>query len=192
MQALKQDRRADYRDVLNAPAHMVAEVIDGALHTQPRPDPRHAWASSGLGARIGPPFNYGDGGPGGWWSIREPELHLGKDILVPDLAGWRREWMPDYPDTAWCGVAPDWACEVLSPGTRKTDLYEKRPIYAQEGVAHLWLVDPLARGLEAFELRAGQWVPIASLKDDDAVSVPPFEAIAFSLADLWPDSPAAL
>ena len=115
MQALKQDRRADYQDVLNAPAHLVAEVIDGALHTQPRPAPRHAWASSGLGARINPPFNYGDGGPGGWWIVDEPELHLGEDILVPDLAGWRRERMPDYPDTAWFAIAPDWVCEVLSP-----------------------------------------------------------------------------
>ncbi len=186
MQALKQEHRADYRDVLNAPAHMVAEVIDGALHTQPRPAPRHAWASSGLGARIHPPFNYGDGGPGGWWIVFEPELHLGEDILVPDLAGWRRARMPDYPDTAWFGAAPDWACEVLSPGTRKIDLYEKRPIYAREGVLHLWFVDPLARGLEAFELRDGQWLLIASLKDDDAVSVPPFDAITFSLGDLWP------
>ena len=190
MRALKKDRPADYRDVLNAPSHMVAEVIDGALHTQPRPAPRHAWASSGLAGRINPPFNYGDGGPGGWWIVFEPELHLGKDILVPDLAGWRRERMPEYPDTAWFAIAPDWACEVLSPGTRKMDLYEKRPIYAREGVLHLWLVDPIARGLEAFELRDGQWLLIASLKDNDPVSVPPFDAITFSLSDLWPDSPA--
>jgi len=110
-------------------------------------------------------------------------------ILVPDLAGWRRERMPDYPDTAWFAISPDWVCEVLSPGTRKIDLFEKRPIYAREGIAHLWFVDPLARGLEAFELRDGQWVLIASLKDDDAVSISPFEAIAFNLGDLRPDNP---
>ncbi len=191
MPALKRDRRAGYRDVLNAPAHMVAEVIGGVLHTQPRPAPRHAWASSGLGARIGPPFNFSDGGPGGWWVVREPELHLGEDIVVPDQAGWRRERMPVYPDTACMTLAPDWVCEVLSPGTRRLDLHEKRPVYTREGVSHLWFVDPLARSLEAFELRDGQWVPVASLKDDAAVSVPPFEAISFSLGDLWPDSPAA-
>ena len=188
---LQQARRAGYQDVVDAPPHMVAEVIDGALHTQPRPAARHAWASSGLGARISPPFNYGDGGPGGWWIVFEPELHLDEDILVlPDLAGWRRETMPDYPDAPWFEVAPDWVCEVVSPGTRKLDLYEKRPIYAREGVSHLWFVDPLARGQEAFELREGQWVLIASLKDDDSVSVPPFEAISFSLGDLWPETPA--
>ncbi len=190
-QALRQGRGADYRDVLGAPPHLVAEVVDGSLRTQPRPAPRHAWASSGLGARISPPFNYGDGGPGGWWIVDEPELHLGEDILVPDLAGWRRERMPQFPDTAWFDVAPDWACEVLSPRTRKIDLYEKRPIYAREGVVHLWFVDPLARGLEAFELQDGQWLLIASLKDDEDVTVPPFEAITFSLGDLWPDGPVS-
>ena len=188
-QALRQGRRATYQDVLDVPPHMVAEVLDGTLHTQPRPASRHAWASSGLGARIGPPFNYGDGGPGGWWIVDEPELHLAEDILVPDLAGWRRERMPEYPDTAWFDMPPDWVCEVLSPGTRKIDLFAKRPIYAREGVTHLWFVDPLARGLEAFELRDGQWVLVASLKDDDAVNVPPFAAITFNLGDLWPDGP---
>ena len=185
-QALRQ-RKANYQDVLDAPPNMVAEVLDGTLHTQPRPASRHAWASSGLGARISPPFNYGDGGPGGWWIVDEPELHLAEDILVPDLAGWRRERMPEYPDTAWFDMPPDWVCEVLSPGTRRIDLYEKRPIYAREGVSHLWFVDPLACGLEAFELRDGQRVLIASLQDDDAVSIPPFAAITFSLGDLWPD-----
>ena len=188
-QALRQGRRATYQDVLDAPPHMVAEVLDGTLHTQPRPASRHAWASSGLGARIGPPFNYGDRGPGGWWIVDEPELHLAEDILVPDLAGWRRERMPEYPDSAWFDMPPDWVCEVLSPGTRRIDLYGKRPIYAREGVSHLWFVDPFARGLEAFELRSEQWVLIASLKDDDAVCIPPFEAITFTLGDLWPDGP---
>ncbi|MCY4230039.1 MAG: Uma2 family endonuclease [Alphaproteobacteria bacterium] len=190
MQALKQNRRADYQDVLNAPAHMVAEVIDGALHTQPRPAPAHALASSALGNDLGNPFQFGRGGPGGWWILDEPELHFGEDVLVSDLAGWRRERMPRLPDTAYFTLAPDWVCEVLSPGTRRFDLYEKRPVYAREGVPYLWMVDPLDRGLEAFELRDGQWVLIASLKDDDAVSVPPFEAISFSLSDLWPDGPA--
>ena len=178
---------ATYQDVLDAPPHKVAEIIAGTLHTQPRPASPHALASSYLGDELVGPFGKGSGdGPGGWWIIDEPELHLGTDILVPDLAGWRKDTMPDYPDAAFFDIAPDWACEVLSPSTRKIDLLEKRPIYAREGVKHLWFVDPTAKGLEAFELREGQWVLIATLKDDDPVSVPPFDAITFSLADLWP------
>ena len=178
-------RRATYRDVLEAPEHVVAEIIDGTLHTHPRPAPRHAAASSGLGGKLWPAFHGGDAGPGGWWIIDEPELHLGEDIVVPDLAGWRRTRMPELPDTAYFALAPDWVCEVLSSSTRKVDLHEKRPVYAREGVAHLWLIDPTDRTLEAFERHEGQWLLIGSAKDDESVSIRPFDAITFSLGDLW-------
>ncbi len=178
-------RRATYRDVLAAPPHMVAEIVSGALHTHPRPAARHARASSALGAKIGDPFDYGSG-PGGWWILDEPELHLADDILVPDLAGWRRERMPDFPDTAFFSLAPDWACEVLSPSTRDFDLHGKRPIYAREGTGHFWLVDPAAHSLEAFALRGAAWVRIAALQGSGPVSVAPFEAISFPLDALWP------
>ena len=143
-------RPASYRDVLDAPAHMVAELIEGALHLHPRPASRHALAGSSLGIEIGGPFQKGRNGPGGWWILDEPELHLGPDVLVPDLAGWRRERMPDFPDTPWFELPPDWVCEVLSPGTRRTDLTDKRRLYATAGVADLWFVDsgcPDPRGL---------------------------------------------
>ena len=178
--------RATYQDVLDAPAHRVAEIVDGALYTHPRPAMPHALARSVLGRRVGSAYHDKTGSPGGWWIIGEPELHLGEDILVPDLAGWRRERMPEYPETAYFTLAPDWVCEVLSVSTRRLDLHGKRPIYAREGVAHLWLVDPADRALEAFELRDGQWVPIASAKDADPVCIRPFDAVAFSLGNLWP------
>ena len=126
---------ATYQDVLDAPVHQVAEIIDGNLYTHPRPSMPHALATSALGHDLGNPFQFGRGGPGGWWIIDEPELHLGEDILVPDLAGWCRERMPDYPDTAYVTLAPDWVCETLSSSTRKVDLHGKRPIYAREGMA---------------------------------------------------------
>ena len=177
--------RATYQDVLDAPEHVVAEIIGGTLYTHPRPGSRHATASSVLGARLGMAFHSGDGGPGGWRILDEPELHLGDEIVVPDLAGWRRERMPELLDTAYFTLAPDWTCEVLSASTRKLDLVRKRPIYAREGIAHLWLVDPVERILEAFELREGQWVLIASVEDDEPVSIAPFEAITFGLGELW-------
>ena len=179
-------RRATYQDVLDAPPHRVAEIVDGVLHTSPRPAMPHALATSSLGNDLSNPFQFGRGGPGGWWIIDEPELHFGEDILVPDLAGWRRERMPDFPDAAYCTLAPDWACEMLSPSTRRLDLLGKRPVYARESVGHMWIVDPADRTLEAFELRDGQWVLIATAKDDDPVQIRPFEAVTFSLGDLWP------
>lgn len=179
-------RKASYRDVLDAPEHMVAEIVKGALHVQPRPAFRHAIAGSSLGMAIGNPFQWGRGGPGGWWIVDEPELHFGEDVLVPDLAGWRRERMPEPPDEAYITLAPNWVCEILSPSTRKFDLEEKRPVYAREGVDHLWLVDPAAGTLEAFALEDGAWTPAGAARDNEPVSFPPFEAVSFPLGALWP------
>ena len=178
--------RATYQDVLDAPPHQVAEIVDGVLYTNPRPAAPHALAASMLGGYLTVPFRGSQGGPGGWWIIFEPELHLGDDILVPDLAGWRRTRMPSYPETAYFTLAPDWVCEILSPSTRRLDLEAKRPVYARKHVRHLWLVDPAERTLEAFELTAGAWTRIATAADDEPVRIAPFEAVSFSLADLWP------
>jgi Uma2 family endonuclease len=184
---LPRPRPATYQDVLASPENMVAELIRGALHLHPRPAPRHARASSSIGGELYGPFDRGRGGPGGWVILDEPELHLGSDVLVPDLAGWRRERMPTLPASAWFELAPDWVCEVLSPGTRRLDLTEKRHIYGEAGVAWLWLVDPEDRTLEAFELRAGAWVLAAALADDAEARVAPFDAVAFPLSALWTD-----
>ena len=178
--------RATYQDVLDAPAHRVAEIVGGTLYTNPRPALPHALATSSLGVELGGRFGRGRGGPGGWWIIDEPELHFGDEILVPDLAGWRLERMPKLPDAAFVTLAPDWVCEVLSTSTRKLDLCGKRPIYAREGVGHLWLVDPVNRTLEAFELRDREWALIASAQDNDPISIRPFEAVTFGLGGLWP------
>lgn len=183
----KIQRPATYQDVLDAPPNMVAELVAGALHLQPRPASLHGLAGSSLGMEVGGPFQRGRGGPGGWWIIDEPELHLGEDVLVPDLGGWRRDRMPEYPVVPAFDLAPDWVCEILSPGTRQFDLTEKRTLYGEAGVPHLWFVDPDARALEAFENKDGSWMLITALKDDDPVSVPPFDAIEFPLSALWPD-----
>jgi Uma2 family endonuclease len=179
-------RKPSYADILALPEHLVGEILGGELHTHPRPSPRHARAYSALGGNLWDPFDGGTGGPGGWWILDEPELHLGPDIIVPDIAGWRRERLPALPETAWFELAPDWACEILSPSTARTDRAVKMPIYAREQVLHLWLVDPDARTLEVYNLQEdGHWLLLQTLKDDDPVRQPPFEAAEFSLGTLW-------
>ncbi|RTZ71298.1 MAG: Uma2 family endonuclease [Gammaproteobacteria bacterium] len=178
-------RKATYEDLLALAENQVGEIIHGSLHTHPRPAPRHAVAYSALGGHLWNPYGRGSGGPGGWWILDEPELHLGEEILVPDLAGWRRERMPELPDTAWFELAPDWVCEILSPATARTDRVLKMPIYAREGVRHLWLVDPDLKTLEVYELDNGRWTLLATLKDDDPVRQPPFDATEFPLDSLW-------
>jgi Uma2 family endonuclease len=181
-------RRATYDDVLSAPPHMVAELIDGELRLQPRPAKAHAAAASALGEELGPPFKRGKGGPGGWILLDEPELHLGADVLVPDLAGWRRERMPVLvDDVPYFTLAPDWACEVLSPRTAKQDRIEKLPIYARENVGHVWLVDPRLHTLEALRREGAQWLVVGLWKDDARVRAEPFDAFELDLAILWAD-----
>jgi Uma2 family endonuclease len=138
-----------------------------------------------LGVDVGSSFSKGNGGPGGWWILDEPELHLGDDILVPDLAGWRRERMPALPDTAWFELVPDWVCEILSPSTARLDRIQKMPLYATAGVVHLWLIDPDLRTLEAYENLQGRWTLIATHADQDSVRVAPFDAVALELGGLW-------
>lgn len=178
-------RSATYEDLLAVPDHLVAEIVAGTLHTSPRPASPHAHAASTLGMDIGTPFHRGRGGPGGWWILHEPELHLGADVLVPDRAGGRRERMPVVPDTAWFELAPDWVCEVVSPSTGRLDRTVKMPAYAREGVAFAWLVDPLQRTPEVFGLREGQWVLLAAHAEDERVRVEPFEAVELELGALW-------
>ena len=140
-----------------------------------------------LGANLVGPFDKGVDGPGGWWILDEPELHLNADILVPDLVGWRHGRMPRLPDTAWFELAPDWVCEILSPSTARIDRVEKLPIYARHGVQHAWLVDPDLRTLEVFECREGKCLLLTVLENDAGVCQPPFDVITFSLGGLWAD-----
>jgi Uma2 family endonuclease len=178
-------RPATYEDLLQVPDHLVAEIIDGDLHTSPRPNGSHTLAASVLGDELLSPFQRGRGGPGGWWILDEPELHLGPDVLVPDLAGWRRERLPSVAGVTFFTVAPDWLCEIVSPSTERLDRGRKLAIYPREGVRNVWLVNPVARTLEVMRLEGGRWVLLGVHLDDEMVRAEPFEAIAVDLLALW-------
>ena len=188
--------RATYADLEAVPANQVAELIRGTLYVMPRPAARHARASSMLGGKLTNPFDLGDGGPGGWVILDEPELHFPDptlppgpesfDALVPDLAGWKRERMPAIPDVAAFTLPPDWICEVLSKSTENVDREEKMPIYAHEGVRHAWLMDPVQRTLEVYVLGAGRrWGEPTTYRGAEVVRAAPFEAIELDLSSLW-------
>lgn len=178
-------RVATYEDLLAVPEPLVAEILFGELVTHPRPAPRHARAAIRLGTILSGPFDLGINGPGGWIFLGEPELHLGEHVVVPDLAAWRQEHLPSFPDTAWIDVAPDWVCEVLSPSTESYDRGDKRLIYAEAGVAHVWHINPVLRMLEVYELSDGKWLLLDVLHDDAVVAAAPFAGLSFSLNLLW-------
>jgi Uma2 family endonuclease len=179
-------RRATYADLEAVPDHLVAEIIDGVLETHPRPQPRHGIAAARLSGELDRPFARGRGGPGGWVFIIEPELHLGFQVVVPDLAGWRRERMPTEPEDAFIETSPDWVCEILSPSTIRLDRGRKRRIYGEAGVDFLWLLDPAAGVLEGFALTDGRWLLLDTVLRGETVAIPPFDAVPFPLDDLFP------
>jgi Uma2 family endonuclease len=181
-------RHATYEDVLRAPEGKVAELIGGELWLSPRPAKPHAAAASALGEELGPPFKRGRNGPGGWILLDEPELHLGRDVLVPDLGGWRRERLPSLTDEeAFFTLPPDWVCEVLSLSTMGRDRVRKLPIYAGSGVRHVWLVDPLQRTLEVLSLNGGSYQLTGLFEGDTVIRAEPFDAIELNLGILWED-----
>ena len=187
--AYETDRRPTYADIEALPPNVVGEILDGELHVSPRPALPHAEAASALGVLLGGPFRMGIGGPGGWRILDEPELSLAVDPrydpVVPDLAGWRIEVMPERLETAQCHIAPQWVCEVLSPSTHRIDRLLKLPFYGRAGVEYIWLVDAIAETLEVFALRDGRWTLLDIQGGDVTVRAEPFDAVPLTLSWLW-------
>jgi Uma2 family endonuclease len=179
-------KSATYEDVLRAPEHMIAEVIDGELVLQPRPARRHARVTTRIGATLDGPFDRGTDGPGGWFLLYEPELHLGSpaQILVPGLAGWRIERVTFDGEGAFFDLAPDWVCEILSPKTAHIDRGRKADVYAEQGVQFLWFVDPDARHVEAFRIHEGSWLRIGLFAAADT-RIPPFDAVPIDIPSFF-------
>lgn len=178
-------RNATYADLYGIPENSVGEILGGELYATPRPAFPHAFSASVLGARLGGAFQLGINGPGGWLVLVEPELRMGDDVLVPDLGAWRRERLPTPPTGEYPAVAPDWVCEVLSPSTEKIVRAKKLGIFAREGVAYVWLVEPLLRTLEVLRLESGWWSLVATRSGRDRVRAEPFDAIELDLTTLW-------
>jgi Uma2 family endonuclease len=178
-------KRAVYEDLFTIPENTTGEIIDGELFVTPRPSRRHAYSASTLDKKVGPPYQFGEGGPGGWIILVEPEIGFGENILVPDLGGWKRERFPAHEEHNWISAPPDWVCEILSPSTARKDKTGKMPLYAAHGVSHLWLLEPVAKSLDVFRLESGRWSLLASFAEDDPVRAEPFREIEFELGSLW-------
>ena len=178
-------KNAEYEDLYNIPENMTGQIINGELVAMPRPSPKHSNAVSGIGFEIGPPYRFGRGGPGGWVILDEPEIRLGNDIFVPDLAGWKKERLPKFPKTNYISVPPDWICEVLSPSTEKADRAKKMPVYARFGISYIWLINPVEEILEVFKLDSGRWILLSVYSENDKLRAEPFQETEIDLQNLW-------
>jgi Uma2 family endonuclease len=184
--ARKLDHPATLADLEALPPGVKGEIIDGELYVQPRPRSRHARVLGAISGEIQGPYDFGRGGPGGWWILPEPGIELpGSPEVAPDVAGWRRERLPELPRDEAIRVVPDWVCEIHSPTTRGYDVLKKRPFYARIGVSWLWYVDVEARTVTVSRLADGAWVEIAVHGDDDRVSLQPFSEVTLDLSLWW-------
>jgi Uma2 family endonuclease len=177
---------ATHADLAALPDHVIGEILDGELVVSPRPAFPHSQVASALTGDL-VPFSkmHGRGGPGGWWILYEPELHFGRQTMVPDLAGWRRERMPQIPNVAAGELAPDWVCEIVSPGSVRHDRVVKPRIYATAGVEWMWIIDPIAKTLEVHQRQDEHWLIVATHSEAEVVRAEPFAAVEIALADWW-------
>jgi Uma2 family endonuclease len=178
---------ATYEDIEALPTGWVGELLAGTLYGHPRPAAGHARVATVLGHVLMGPFDEGVNGPGGWYFLDEPELHFDDDVLVPDLAAWRKERMPQPPEpqTPYLTLPPDWICEILSPSTAPTDRARKLPRYYEVGVSHAWLIDPLQRTLEVLERHERGWLVAGIYTEQAGVRAIPFDELVLPLATLW-------
>ncbi len=175
-----------YRELEQLPESLIGEVLNGQLYAHPRPSGRHVSVATNLSIDIGSPYQRGRGGPGGWRILVEPEVHLTLDteVVVTDVAGWRKERLPTIPDGHKFTVIPDWICEIFSPSTETIDKEIKMPLYADYGVQYLWLIHPVKKQLDAFKLVGNEWLSQGRFNTDAIVRIEPFDDIEINLNEL--------
>lgn len=181
---------ATYADIEAAPPHLVAEIIDGKLVTRSHGWTAPAMARTALSVTLGRLSQRRSNPDARWQVLPLPELHLGDEVLIPEIAAWPVERLPFLSDDNHMSVPPHWVCELVS-GDESTNpaIKAKLALYAVFGVRYLWIVDLSARQLRVLARSGRDWKSMAAFDVDDQVKAPPFDAISFSLADLWPLDP---
>jgi len=176
-------KNATYDDLDTIPDTWVGEIIHGDLYAFPRPSTLHSRALTRLMRALGPADD--DESPDGWVILHDVEIWFGKkNLLVPDVCGWRRSRMPEIPATSKVTLAPDWVFEGLSPSTWRLDKGPKREIYAKGGVGHLWFADPVLKSIDVFELADKKYNFLCTAGGEEKATLAPFPA-PIDLARLW-------
>jgi Uma2 family endonuclease len=170
-----------------------AEVVGGAIVQKAGPSFEHGDAQGAVVATLRGPF-FGKGGsarPGGWWFGTEVEIELeAHEVYLPDVAGWRRDRVPERPSGGPVRTRPDWVCEVLSASTAERDLTRKFQVYFRAGVPHYWVLDPERRTLTVYRWQPNGYLVALQAAADERVRPEPFDAIEVRVAELFGDEEA--
>ncbi len=171
-------RLATFADLAALGGDARCEVLGGEIVEKAAPSFEHADAQSAIVGELKSPFQFGRRGPGGWWLGTEVDIELGPhDVFRPDIAGWRRERVPDRPTGRPVTIRPDWVCEVLSPSTAARDEHDKFRVYHRAGVGHYWIVDHERAVLTVYRWTADGYLVALRASAGEVVRAEPFDAI---------------
>lgn len=168
------------------------ELVAGELIQKAAPTGEHGDAQAGVVGAVRPAFQRkpGGGGPGGWWIATEVEVLLEtREVVRPDVLGWRRERCPERPTGTPVKLRPDWICEVVSPGNAKDDTIKKLRLYHHAAVPHYWIVDPRDATLTVMRWSEDGYVTIMRAERGEVVRAEPFDAVELAVGTLFGDDP---
>ncbi|MBI4957510.1 MAG: Uma2 family endonuclease [Myxococcales bacterium] len=189
--AAKRSGRHTLEDLLAIPEQeRFHEVLDGELVRKAMPSAKHGSTQLAT-SQLLRPYNRrpgGKGGPGGWWFAAETEVALAPDqIFRPDVAGWRRERLPELPAEGPVAVRPDWVCEILSPSHVRNDTVRKLRAYHHHQIPHYWIIDPVEETLTVHRFTEGGYLLVLAAERGERVRAEPFDAIDLQVGVLFGD-----
>ncbi len=182
---------ATLEDLLAIPEDQRAhELVEGALVEKGAATGKHGRSQLRVGTSLAP-FDRGAGGPperpGGFWFASEATVYFDeRNTLLPDVAAWRRERLPDFPETVPIRLVPDWTCEILSTN-RANDLVKKKRVYHRSKVPHYWILDPTNETLLVYRWGPDGYIEILAAERGERVRAEPFDALEVDVGVLFGD-----
>jgi hypothetical protein len=155
------------------------------------PSAEHSDARLGLAAALREHFHRPAGGsaaPGGWWILGQVELDLdGDEVVRPDLAGWRRERVPERPRGSPLQSRPDWLCHVLERSSACDSAAHNMDLVQRSGIPFYWVVDVERGVLTAHRLVGRSYALVIEASRWQLVRAEPFDAIEIRMGALFGD-----
>jgi Uma2 family endonuclease len=179
---------ATFADLLALSGDSRSEIIRGAVVEKASPSAEHGESQFTFSTVLGHRFQRRPGGrwPGGWWFGTEINVEYEThEVYLHDIAGWRRDRVPERPSGRPVRVRPDWACELLSPSNTRRDLVDKYQVLHTSGVPHYWIADPLERTLIVHRWQPRGYLVILTAAAGDTVRAEPFDAVELRVAALF-------
>lgn len=180
---------ATFADLAALPDEVRAEIIHGAISEKAAPSAEHADSQAALAGFLRPRFHRGSGSPSGWWILTEIDVEYGAhELFRHDIAGWRRERVPQRPTGRPLRERPDWVAEILSPSNERRDLVDKFRVLQGAGVPYYWVLHPIEKVLVVHRLESPGYVVALTAGAGETVRAEPFAEVDLRVDVLFGDA----